>query len=216
MDNESFSYQSSIWNESRLFDDILQFGIAESYFNNTLKVLALYEWLWLKCNEAKYLLKLDDDVFLNFPLFANQILSHEIHQSTLYGYVASGGKVPDKVRSKQYMPPDIYPYKIYNFSYVFGFAVLSSLHVVEDIHAIGCCLRGIYVDDVYLEGYLVHILGYKEEFLENLNIDIIFRKGKLKPIRWAYISKYLITPQLEPNEILSIYAEMTNKSSNLH
>jgi len=206
-DNSSYS-RLLINNESEIYDDILQVEVVESYWNNTFKVLALYEWLALKCYSAQFILKLDDDVYFNLKLFMQQILSKPLDECTFYGFASWGGKLPTKANSKQYIPPDIYPYKKFNFLYVYGFAALSSVKHVIDIQTVASCIRGIFVDDVYLKGYVNHIIGGKVENLKNLNSETIFKRGKISKLNWEYISKFTISPQLTTSEMLQIYNEM--------
>ena len=203
-----------ISNESRSFGDILQFDIEESYLNNTYKVLALYEWLSIKCSHARYLLKLDDDVFLNFPLFAAEFLTKPFSINAMYGHVSMAGKVQRNLLSKQHIPPDIYPFEKFYFNYVYGFAIFSSLQIVIDIHALASCLRVLYVDDVWLNGYIMHLLGHPKEDLHKLNAEIINKRKNIKKLDWEYVSKFLITPQLEPEDLTRIYNEMIRNQTN--
>ncbi len=206
-DNSSYS-RLLINNESEIYDDILQVEVVESYWNNTFKVLALYEWLALKCYSAQFILKLDDDVYFNLKLFMQQILSKPLDECTFYGFASWGGKLPTKANSKQYIPPDIYPYKKFNFLYVYGFAALSSVKLVIDIQTVASCIRGIFVDDVYLKGYVNHIFGGKIENLKKLNSETIFKRHKIKKLNWQYLSIYTVTPQLTITEIEALYNEM--------
>ena len=214
LDNTSSSPDNPVRIESVIFDDILQFDIEESYFNNTFKVLALYEWLWKRCSKARYLFKMDDDVFFNLVLFLNETLPNKVNATSLYGFVSVGGKVQYRAHNKQYVPKDIYPYRRFHFTYVYGFAIFSSVQVVIDIHALASCLRGLYVDDVWLNGYIMHLLGHPKEDLHKLNAEIINKRKNIQKLDWEYVSKFLITPQLEPEDLTRIYNEMIRNQTN--
>ena len=51
--------------EATAFGDVLRLDVGDSYLNHTRKVVAVYEWVLLHCGDARYLLKSDDDVFVN-------------------------------------------------------------------------------------------------------------------------------------------------------
>ena len=50
--------------ESDLFGDIIITDHVDSYNNLTLKTLAAFDWMQTYCKQAEYLLKTDDDMFI--------------------------------------------------------------------------------------------------------------------------------------------------------
>ncbi|NXW68576.1 B3GT4 galactosyltransferase, partial [Hirundo rustica] len=65
--------QRSLLAESRRHGDILQGDFADSYANLTLKTLLLLRWARSCCAGAPFLLKADDDVFVNVPAIATYL-----------------------------------------------------------------------------------------------------------------------------------------------
>lgn len=53
--------------ESRTYGDILQEDFTDSYMNLTLKSVMALKWTSTHCQQAQYLLKTDDDIFVNVP-----------------------------------------------------------------------------------------------------------------------------------------------------
>lgn len=51
--------------ESKNYDDILQVDIIDNYYNLTLKAVGLMNWLNNHCSQVGFLLKVDDDVYVN-------------------------------------------------------------------------------------------------------------------------------------------------------
>lgn len=49
--------------------DIVHVDLLDSYQNLTLKSIALLEWTFKNCPSANFVLKIDDDVYLNIKLF---------------------------------------------------------------------------------------------------------------------------------------------------
>ncbi|KAH8412303.1 hypothetical protein KR009_001116 [Drosophila setifemur] len=59
------SLQSSLIMEQSQYGDLLQGNFMDAYFNVTYKHVMVLKWFNSECENAKFLLKIDDDVFLN-------------------------------------------------------------------------------------------------------------------------------------------------------
>uniref|UniRef100_A0A8C6VC36 Hexosyltransferase n=1 Tax=Naja naja TaxID=35670 RepID=A0A8C6VC36_NAJNA len=59
--------QAALEREAAEHGDLLQGRFADTYANLTLKTLAMLGWATTRCPTARFLLKADDDVFLNLP-----------------------------------------------------------------------------------------------------------------------------------------------------
>ena len=57
--------QNQINSESSHFHDIVQEDFLDSYMNLSLKSAAMLKWSYTYCPSAKYILKADDDTFVN-------------------------------------------------------------------------------------------------------------------------------------------------------
>lgn len=70
--NKSQAFQRHLEKEHAAHCDLLQFDYIEHYNNNTLKQLHAMQYLYQKFGRAngtfEYVLRVDDDVFLNIPL----------------------------------------------------------------------------------------------------------------------------------------------------
>ncbi|NWV72477.1 B3GT4 galactosyltransferase, partial [Malurus elegans] len=69
--------------ESRQYRDILLGDFRDVYANLTLKTLLLLRWARACCEAAPFLLKADDDIFLNVPSVAT-LLSRPSTPPRLY------------------------------------------------------------------------------------------------------------------------------------
>ncbi|XP_054156773.1 lactosylceramide 1,3-N-acetyl-beta-D-glucosaminyltransferase-like [Oppia nitens] len=97
--------------ESNKYNDIIQFGFVDNYYNLTLKAIAIQRWLHRYCQSVKYMLKTDDDVFVNVDLlvkvladFKTGISGMLLKNKGVYRQVGHKWYIP-----KQYYSPDIYP-----------------------------------------------------------------------------------------------------------
>ncbi len=61
--------------ENKLHGDMIQGDFIDTYLNVSFKELAGMRWIKDNCMNAKYILKLDDDVVVNMPLFIKRVRS---------------------------------------------------------------------------------------------------------------------------------------------
>lgn len=59
------SLQRSLIEEQALFGDLLQGNFLDTYDNITYKHVMVLKWFNSHCNQAKLLMKIDDDIFVN-------------------------------------------------------------------------------------------------------------------------------------------------------
>lgn len=69
----SSEVQEKIRNESEIYKDIVQGNYDDTYRNLTYKTAMIFKWFVYKCPNVQYLLKVDDDVFVNLPLLNNHL-----------------------------------------------------------------------------------------------------------------------------------------------
>lgn len=76
--------------ESNMYNDIIRGRFMDSYNNLTLKSIKMLEWMDTYCSHAKYVLKTDDDMFINIPRLLSFIDEHhsEKQEKVIYGRLA--------------------------------------------------------------------------------------------------------------------------------
>ncbi|CAG9765803.1 unnamed protein product [Ceutorhynchus assimilis] len=67
--------QETIFKEHLQYHDIVQGNFFDSYFNLTYKTVMALKFITYHCTNATYILKTDDDVFVNMPLLKNFLIN---------------------------------------------------------------------------------------------------------------------------------------------
>ncbi|KAF1401152.1 Beta-1,3-galactosyltransferase 4, partial [Spheniscus humboldti] len=75
--------QAALREEALRHGDLLQGAFADTYANLTRKTLLLLRWAAARCPAAPFLLKADDDVFVNLPALTTYLASLR-HPRRLY------------------------------------------------------------------------------------------------------------------------------------
>ena len=120
---------SKLKEESDLYQDIVMGDHYESFFNNSWKLEMMFEWSYRYCN-FQYLLKVDDDNFINMKNLFNLLESYKSNPTKVYlGRAVSRGAHRWRRYGVSYeeYATELYP------PFVTGGAVLMSYDVVRDI-----------------------------------------------------------------------------------
>ena len=76
-----------------MFNDIIYGDVYEHFLNLTFKIQMVFEWAVTYC-KFEYLLKADDDVFVNIPSLLEFLRHKDTPKNKLYaGHVNYAGKV---------------------------------------------------------------------------------------------------------------------------
>ena len=62
------SVQDNMLKEFREHQDIIQGDYIDNYHNLTIKTLSMLQWVLESCQNVKYIVKADDDIYVNIPL----------------------------------------------------------------------------------------------------------------------------------------------------
>ena len=73
--------QRQIEEESDNYGDIIQIGISDFYLNMSMKVAGLFNWLYKYCAKVDFVVKLDDDVYVNVRNLVHFVQFYQHHPS---------------------------------------------------------------------------------------------------------------------------------------
>lgn len=141
---------SKVTHEATLYRDIVQWDFIDSYSNLTIKSLAGLIWARSYCSNAQYLLKADDDLYVNI----SGVLSLTQHTvAPLMGYVYHSAKPHRqglwRVSQLQY-PEEVYPPYCSGTAYLMANGTADSL--LEAFANVKPPL--IPIEDIYITGIL--------------------------------------------------------------
>lgn len=187
--------------EAVLHKDILQWDYRDTFFNLTLKEVLFLEWFSKHCHRAKYILKGDDDVFVNTLQIIGLLedLSEVKAKDFFIGDVISNA-VPHRDRKLKYFIPESvfegqYP------PYAGGGGYLYSGELALRLYNISREVVLYPIDDVYT-GMCLRKLGLAPEKHTGFKTFDIEEKYKNTPC--VYRSLMLVHSRT-PQEMLEIW-----------
>lgn len=178
------SLQTRLEQENSMFQDIIQGNFYDAYRNMTYKHIMALKWMVYKCPNFKYLLKTDDDVFVNTPAVYDFLDSNTSDdRNYLFCFKNEGARVKRSYRSKWHVSTKEYSGWYYP-PYCPGFSIIYSADVVFNLYKEAQKTRYFWIDDVHVTGTLaqninVNITTMGKYYMDYKQRDSIFNGNSL-------------------------------------
>ncbi|XP_015036549.2 beta-1,3-galactosyltransferase 5-like isoform X3 [Drosophila pseudoobscura] len=174
------SLNESLNKENNIYGDMIRGHFIDSYFNLTLKTISMLEWADTHCPNVKFILKTDDDMFINVPKLLDFIDARYKNDRTIYGRLVEDWK-PIRNRTSKYFVP----YKLYNGwqypPFTTGPAYLLTGDIVHELYVQSLNTYYIQLEDVFITGFVAKRLKIRREHAnEFLNSRISLRPCKIR------------------------------------
>jgi beta-1,3-galactosyltransferase 1 len=145
-----------VYDEHRRYNDVLQISSTDTPAYLTAKSLAYIDWSLRRCVQAKYIVKTDDDTYLNLPLLKQILMTYKQQmkgQVFAVGHMFKGAK-PNSMRfSKWYH--SAFKLSTQSFpNYLSGSAYVIDARLLEAISSAKHLLEPLWLEDVYVTGML--------------------------------------------------------------
>lgn len=138
-----------IYEENKQHGDILQANFLDTYRNLTLKTLFGLKWISLYCSNAKFIMKVDDDMVLNMKWIVKYFSSQTNANKTMYGLVKEETKPFREKESKFYVTKEEYEKEFYP-KYCLGAFYLLTIDLVEPMLNLTSHVKPFVFEDVYV------------------------------------------------------------------
>lgn len=186
--------ENKISQEWRKNQDLIIGNFIDSYKNLSYKQLMGYKWALRYCTEAKFILKTDDDVFVDSFQLVKYVDSLINHDKIIVGHV-NYNSLPQRTEgSKWFVSQQEYSKEFYP-DYCMGMGFIMSFDVVKLLYEASIRLPYFWVEDVYVTGILREEVQYREGIdlkMIALNKKFIFTDGIDNAfILWLYNNNHL-------------------------
>ncbi|XP_056426502.1 beta-1,3-galactosyltransferase 2-like [Hyla sarda] len=137
--------------EKEVFGDIIQQDFMDTYYNLTLKTLLGIEWVTKFCPSASYVMKIDNDMFVNVDYLVHQLLRPDLPvlQNYFTGFIVFNGSPYRDASSKWYLPKEVYPNDTFP-PYCAGPGYVFSVDMAQKIYDVSQNIRVIPMEDVFM------------------------------------------------------------------
>lgn len=201
--------QRRIEQENRMYDDIVQGSFLDAYRNMTYKHVMALKWFTYHCPEAKYILKADDDVFVNTPALYDVLETATQRRRLLFCQEIRKAPVKRTHRSKWYVSIPEYRNKYYP-SHCPGYSIIYTPDVAFLLYREAQQQPYFWIDDVHLTGTIAQrinatITPTGSMLLNKSQKDAII-ENKLNATEQLF---FFTTPDLRQGEIRQLWKAVT-------
>jgi len=165
--DEGSSLQDALLLEADTYGDIVQENFVDSYRNLTYKGIMGLKWISSFCQHAEFLLKSDDDIFINIFSLVTHLRRISLQRGgpvrkLLLCLVWYRMKVMRDPRSKWYLSPIEYSHDVFP-TYCSGSAFILTPDVASALFNASFRIPFFWVDDFYVTGLLAREAGISHE-----------------------------------------------------
>ncbi|XP_052720248.1 beta-1,3-galactosyltransferase 1-like [Crassostrea angulata] len=166
--------------------------------NLTLKTVTALKWASDYCGHAEFLMKTDDDVFVNTEALLATLSQHKSQlRESVGGYCWSKEKPNRQRGSKWYISYKMYPKK-YLPGFCSGTGYVTSIRVAKKLYDVSKNVPLLPLEDVYI-GLCLRALRMSVTTIKGFNVEKV-------PLGCIYHSNDLITShQLDPSNLKTVW-----------
>lgn len=143
--------QQQLEHEYLEHSDIIQQNFVDSYQNLTLKSVMLLKWVSEFCPNVQFVLKTDDDMYVNVPNLVYSLSRFPIKSNVIYGVLFKKAKPDRNPRAKWYVPKNQFDGNVFP-DYLSGTGYVMSRDVVPKLLEASSTLPFLVMEDVFITG----------------------------------------------------------------
>ena len=186
--------QKATEKENEIHHDIIQEDFIDAYKNLTYKTMMAFKWAHTKCGHARFVMKTDDDMYVNTASLLKAATTNEKQLQKSIGGACHKSAGPIRARnSKWYASFESYPGKSYP-GFCSGTGYVTSMTMAEKVFQISKHVPFFHLEDVYV-ALCVRKLGLTLFPIRGFNA------GQVKPHTCHYKSDKVITSHYMPPQL---------------
>lgn len=198
--------ENALNNENYIYGDLIRGHFIDSYNNLTLKTISALEWVDQNCPQAKFVLKTDDDMFINVPKLMAFLEKHQKDKRVIFGRLAKKWKPIRNKKSKYYVSSGQFAAMIFP-PFTTGPAYVMSADVIHDLYIKALQQTYLKLEDVFTTGIVAQQLGIKRIHVnEFLNRRIAFNPCNIR--------KTISVHMIKSNEQFDLWKKLLDQSTN--
>nr|CAD7394089.1 unnamed protein product [Timema cristinae] len=203
-DTDNSTIQEQVDEESAQYGDVIQEGFLDTYNNLTLKSVMLLKWVTTYCQTAtpSYVMKTDDDMFVNVDNLYRLLHVRSVGTSLLVGSLICSARPISDTRSKWYAPKYMYSGRVYP-NYLSGTGYIMSGDTVGRLYRAALTIPLFHLEDVYVTGMVARAAGIRPRD----NPSFTYARRRLDPCLYRHPS-VVTSHRLTPAELRRIWGLM--------
>lgn len=190
------SIQDQVNQEDNQYSDILQGSFIDNYYNLTLKSISMLQWVNETCDAVKYVLKIDDDMFVNMQMMVD-FSETRTFSKVIIGKLARKWRPHHDSKSKWYVPTSAFNGTIFP-NFATGPAYIFTGDATKFLLETALVSTPIYLEDVYVTGIVAEKAGVRR-----LN-HALMKNVRLR-VDACTFKRFITSHQHSPQEIIHLW-----------
>ncbi|XP_031619998.1 beta-1,3-galactosyltransferase 5 isoform X2 [Contarinia nasturtii] len=209
---KSTQTQIRLKQENDMFQDLIQGNFFDAYRNMTYKHTMALKWFVYNCPKLKYLIKTDDDVFVNTPAVYDLLEAGFNNENLIFCYRIEDARIKRTYRSKWRVSTKEFSGRYYP-NYCPGFSIIYSSDVVLRLYKEAQQTPYFWIDDVHITGTLAQHLNLNittlgKYYLNSIQLnDLITDKLHLSSIEPMFL---FAEPNIHEEQIRALWNTVNN------
>ncbi|XP_063217560.1 beta-1,3-galactosyltransferase 1-like isoform X2 [Bacillus rossius redtenbacheri] len=199
-DPDNATLQDQVEEESLQFGDIIQEGFIDSYNNLTVKSVMLLKWVVRRCRSLRYVMKTDDDMFVNVGGLTGLLRSRGPSAPLLLGTLICGARPISDPRSKWFAPLYMFSGRVYP-NYLSGTGYVMSTGIAALLYRAALGTPLFHLEDVYVTGLCARAAGVRPRD----HPGFTYARRRLDPCLYRHPS-VVTSHRLTPAELRRVWA----------
>ncbi|KAK7576639.1 hypothetical protein V9T40_012925 [Parthenolecanium corni] len=189
--------------EQHTYGDLIQTRNVDSFDNLTLKSVSLLEWVDTYCSLVPFVLKTDDDEFVNIPRLLMVLKNQQKAKRSIFGVLQIGQRPHRMVGSKYSVKKSEYKLDIYPH-YLSGGAYLMTQDSVHDLYRKALNMPFVKIEDMFIIGLVASSMGIKI-----VNVNQFLKFVQKIHFNTARMRETIIIHGITPREQFLMWAHMS-------
>ena len=187
---------NDVMKENDIYHDIVMEDFRSHYNNMTYSALGAFKWILLHCPNVRYILKSDDDVYVNVAEVINELYTKYVNSSRfilcmLYHNMPI---LRDKPWCAKWCVDRSYlPGKKYYPEYCSGSAYFFTKDIIHDMYNASLHAPYFFIDDAFVTGIIrqkvkpkitAHSFEFKRASFFDGDLEAMIKNGKVFPTKF--------------------------------
>lgn len=202
---KNLSVQASVVQEAEKHNDLIQADFVDSYQNLTFKSMLMLKWTSEYCaDRVHFLLKTDDDMYINLANLLQSASKFPISKNVMYGYLFRKANPERNAAAKWFVPKSQFPGKVFP-DYLSGTSYVMSADAVSKLYKASMEKPFMTMEDIFITGICASAAGIRR--LQAKGFTYLKRPSTGCAFHDA-VSGHHVSPQ----EMHKIWKELSNKT----
>ena len=167
MGSSKTAQESKIVDEILKHDDIIRGKFIDNDENLSIKTISMLEWVSSNCKNAKFILKIDDQTFVNIEKLQQIIDGKLLDTKSIYGKISKSSVQVRSKKSKKFLS-----YGKSHLEFISGPVYMMTSDCVQLIYEAALDSKYFNLEDVFITGVISNLVGIKrinmEEFKDSV------------------------------------------------